>query len=192
MCLTHFSFSFFDLGTKHILLFLSFDLGTKNLVNEQLTVHSLPPFQIYSKRRWLIELSLPLFLICSQRSSPSLLIFADLHTTASSLSFSLQIRSLSVCPSRLLHFISGVVAASSRSSSLLVRHLAAITASSYPCRTWKLFGGGRICSLQSLQSMHWLLDFSFFPPLFSCKIFKLLLDYELCCGFVAILLVAEF
>ena len=52
--------------------------------------------------------------------SLSLLIFADLHTTASFLSFSLQICSLSMCPSRLMHFISGAVAASSRSTSLLV------------------------------------------------------------------------
>ena len=49
-----------------------------------------------------------------------LLIFADLHTTASFLSFSLQICSLSMCPSRLMHFISGAIAASSRSTSLLL------------------------------------------------------------------------
>ena len=55
----------------------------------------------------------PSFLdLLTTKLSLSLLIFADLHTTASSLSFSLQICSFSVCPSQLLHFISGVVAAS--------------------------------------------------------------------------------
>ena len=81
-----------------------------------------------------------------------LLIFADLHTTASFLSFSLQICSLSMCPSRLMHFISGAVAASSPSP--LVRHLAATTAA--PSNYLDCF-----CSLGSIFVM-WVADIFLF------------------------------